>query len=155
MPAQSFALTINKKIKPFKKTIEVDSDKSLSIRSLLIGSISQDISIANNVLESEDVFSALRVLKQLGVRIKKHKAKSYMIYGKGLGSLFAKNNTTLNCGNSGTLARLILGLLVKSDKKVKLIGDKSLSKRDFSRVIKPLNLFGVNLKSIIILIIPL
>ena len=58
-----------------------------------------------------------------------------------------KNNLTVNAGNSGTLARLILGLLVKSKFKVKLIGDKSLSKRDFSRVIKPLKLFGVNIKS--------
>ena len=54
---------------------------------------------------------------------------------------------TINAGNSGTLARLILGLLVKSKIKVKLIGDKSLSKRDFSRVIKPLRDFGVNIKS--------
>ena len=85
MQSKSFSLKLNYKIKPFNKSIKVDSDKSLSIRSFLIGSISQDISIANNILESEDVFSAIRVLKQLGVQIKKHKAKSYMIYGKGLG----------------------------------------------------------------------
>ena len=143
MPAQSFALTINKKIKPFKKTIVVDSDKSLSIRSLLIGSISQDISIANNVLESEDVFSALRVLKQLGVQIKKNKAKSYLIYGKGLGSLFIKKNTTLNCGNSGTVARLIISILSTTpDIEVKIQGDRSLNKRSMKKLIELMSEFG-------------
>ena len=58
-----------------------------------------------------------------------------------------KNNTTINAGNSGTLGRLILGLLIKTEKKIKLIGDKSLSKRDFSRVTKPLKKFGANIKS--------
>ena len=61
--------------------------------------------------------------------------------------LISKKNITINAGNSGTLARLILGLLVKVRFKVKLIGDKSLSKIDFSRVIKPLRLFGANIKS--------
>ena len=70
MPAQSFALTINKKIKPFKKTIVVDSDKSLSIRGFLISSISQNVSSLKNVLESEDVLSAILALKKLGVKIK-------------------------------------------------------------------------------------
>ena len=90
MPSKSFNLNINKQIKPFKKIIKVDSDKSLSIRSFLIGAISQDISKAKNVLESEDVYSAINCLKKLGVKIKKIKPKNYLIYGKGLGSLFAK-----------------------------------------------------------------
>ena len=51
---------------------------------------------------------------------------------------------SLNANNSGTLARLICGLLVKAKNKIKIIGDKSLSRRDFSRVIQPLNKFGVN-----------
>ena len=58
-----------------------------------------------------------------------------------------KRNITLNAGNSGTLARLILGLLIHSTKKVKIIGDKSLSKRDFLRVTKPLKKFGANFKT--------
>ena len=89
MKAKSFSLNINHKIKPFIKSIKVDSDKSLSIRSFLIGSICEDISIAKNVLESEDVFSTINCLKKLGVQIRKE-SKSYFIHGKGLGSLFAK-----------------------------------------------------------------
>ena len=54
---------------------------------------------------------------------------------------------TINAGNSGTLGRLILSLLIKIDKKIRLIGDKSLSKRDFSRIIDPLKEFGANIKS--------
>ena len=89
MQAKSFSLNINHKIKPFIKSIKVDSDKSLSIRSFLIGSICEDISVAKNVLESEDVFSTINCLKKLGVQIRKE-SKSYFIHGKGLGSLFAK-----------------------------------------------------------------
>jgi len=143
MQSKSFSLKLNYKIKPFNKSIKVDSDKSLSIRSFLIGSISQDISIANNILESEDVFSAIRVLKQLGVQIKKHKAKSYMIYGKGLGSLFVKKNTTLDCGNSGTLSRLIISILSTTpDIEAKIQGDKSLNKRSMKKLIELMSEFG-------------
>ena len=87
MQLKSFSLKLNHKIKPFKKTIKVDSDKSMSIRSFLIGSISQSISTASNVLESEDVLSAISCLKKLGVKIVRTKPQSYKIYGKGLGSL--------------------------------------------------------------------
>ena len=99
MPLKKFGIRLNSKISPFKKEIKVDSDKSISIRSFLIGSISQDISVAKNVLESEDVFSTINCLKKLGVQIRK-KSKSYFIHGKGLGSLFAKKNLNLNFGNS-------------------------------------------------------
>ena len=90
MASKSFDLNLNCKISSFNKTIQVDSDKSISIRSFLIGAISQDISSVNNVLESDDVLSTINCLKKLGVKIVKKKKKFYEIYGKGLGSLFAK-----------------------------------------------------------------
>ena len=96
MPNKSFSIKTNQKIKPFKKTITVDSDKSLSIRSFLIGSICQNISKAENILESEDVFSTIECLQKLGVKIKKIKPKEYLIFGKGVGSLFAKKNLKLD-----------------------------------------------------------
>jgi len=108
MSLKSFTLNIDSSLKPFKKKILVDSDKSLSIRSFLIGSISQNISKVINVLESEDVLSTVSCLKKLGVKIEKKRPKSYLIYGKGLGSLLAKKNLELNFGNSGTLARLLV-----------------------------------------------
>ena len=90
MASKKFNLSLDHKIPDFKKVIEVDSDKSISIRSFLIGAISQNISSVNNSLESEDVISTIRCLKKLGVKIKKIKAKNYIIYGKGLGSLKVK-----------------------------------------------------------------
>ena len=143
MRLKSFNLNIYKKIKPFNKLINVDSDKSLSIRSFIIGAISQDISKANNVLESEDVFSTINALKKLGVKIKRYKSKSYYIYGKGLGSLFAKKNLNLNFGNSGTLARLLIGVLsTNPDITVLIKGDKSLNKRNMKKLIELMEEFG-------------
>ena len=143
MLSKSFNLILNKKIPPFKKVIKVDSDKSISIRSFLIGSICQNISSVENILESEDVFSAINCLKNLGVKIKKLKSKNYLIYGKGLGSLIAKNNVELNFGNSGTLARLLIGILSTTpDISIKLKGDHSLNKRSMKELIKLMSEFG-------------
>ena len=137
---------IKKQIKNFKKKINVASDKSISIRSVLLASQAVGVSKISNLLESEDVNNALKAIKKLGINFYK-KGNTYKIYGYGLNGFNIKKNITINAGNSGTLARLIPGLLVKSNFTVTLIGDKSLSKRDFSRIIKPLNHFGVNIKS--------
>ena len=140
---KSFSLHILKPIKSFQKTVQVDSDKSISIRSFLIGAISHNISEIKNVLISEDVFSCINCLKKLGVKIKKVKSKHYLVYGKGLGSLTAKKNTYLNCGNSGTTARLLVGLLsTNPDIQVKIKGDHSLNKRNMSKLINLMNDFG-------------
>ena len=111
MPSKSFSVKLNKKILPFQKTIKIDSDKSISIRSFLLGSICQNLSFANNVLESDDVKSTISACRKLGVRIIRTRPMSYKIYGKGIGSLVAKKNLELNFGNSGTLARLLIGIL--------------------------------------------
>ncbi len=143
MPTKSFSLKVNRSIKPYKKSITVDSDKSLSIRSFLIGSISQGFSEVKNVLESQDVFSTINSLKKLGVKIKRKKLKSYIIYGKGLGSLFAKKNLKLNFGNSGTLARLLIGILSTTpDIEVFIKGDASLNKRNMKKLIDLMSEFG-------------
>ena len=123
------------------KKITIDGDKSLSIRWALLASQAIGKSRAQNLPNSEDVNSAINCLKKLGIKIKKNK-KNCEIYGKGINGFNYKNNIELNAGNSGTCGRLILGLLVASKKKIKLIGDKSLSSRDFSRVIFPLKKFG-------------
>ena len=71
MSVKKFDLIIDKKIQPYNRVIQVDSDKSLSIRSFLIGAICQNISSTKNVLESEDVLSTIKCLSNLGVKIKK------------------------------------------------------------------------------------
>ena len=140
------AVRIKKKINHFNSSITVPGDKSISIRWVLLSSQAIGISIAENLLESEDVINSIKCIKALGVEIKKVKNK-YIVHGVGLNGFVAKKNITLDAGNSGTLARLICGLISRFNKRVKLVGDSSLSKRDFSRVIRPLEKFGVNFKS--------
>ncbi len=134
---------IDKKIKNYNKKIYVDGDKSLSIRWALLASQAIGISKAKNLLKSEDVQNTLNCLKKRGVKVIQ-KQNICSIFGRGLNGFIFKKNIILDAGNSGTLGRLILSLLIKSPYKIKIIGDKSLSKRDFSRVIKPLKNIGAN-----------
>tara|TARA_B100000900_G_scaffold192617_1_gene162982 strand:+ start:61 stop:1386 length:1326 start_codon:yes stop_codon:yes gene_type:complete len=137
---------IKNRIDSFNKNLSIDGDKSLSIRWALLSSQSLKKCKSSNLLLSEDVYSTLNCLKKLGVRIKISK-KFCEIIGLGLNGFKYKDNTILDAGNSGTLGRLILGLLVHSKKKIQLKGDKSLSKRDFLRVIRPLEKFGAKFNS--------
>ena len=133
-------------IKPFNSTLKIEGDKSLSIRWALLASQASGTSYATNILKSEDVLSTLKCLKKLGVKIKLTENKCE-IKGLGINNFKYKKKITLDAGNSGTLARLILGLLVHAKNKIKIIGDKSLSKRDFLRVIEPLEKFGARFVS--------
>ena len=132
-------IIIKNKIKSFDKKIGISPDKSISIRSILLASQAVGVSKISNLLESEDVLNTLKTIKKLGINFTK-KGGVYKIQGFGVNGFNISKNTTINAGNSGTLARLVLGLLVKTKFKVKIIGDKSLSKRDFSRFIKPLKI---------------
>ena len=134
-------LQIKKKISSFNKKIKVSGDKSLSIRWVLLASQAIGRSKAYNLLMSEDVITAIRAIKKLGIKVKIFK-NHCEIYGNGINGFKYKKNLTINAGNSGTLGRLLLGLLIRSPQKIKLIGDRSLSRRDFSRVTTPLEEFG-------------
>ena len=136
---------INGKIKNFKKKITVPGDKSLSIRWVLFSSLANGESKAKNLLMSEDVLAAIQAIKKLGIKVIINK-KECKIYGNGINGYKFKNNLKIDAKNSGTLGRLILGLLVDSPKPIKLIGDKSLSKRDFRRISNPLTKFGAKFK---------
>ena len=132
---------IKKRIQSYNKKINISADKSLSIRWVLLASQADGVSRAYNLLMSEDVIAALESLKKLGIKVTIY--KNYCeIFGNGIGGFKYKKNLVINAENSGTLGRLILGLLIRSPHKIKLIGDKSLSKRDFSRVTNPLEKFG-------------
>tara|TARA_Y100000591_G_scaffold255376_1_gene227167 strand:- start:1065 stop:2390 length:1326 start_codon:yes stop_codon:yes gene_type:complete len=136
---------IKKKINAFKKVIKVSGDKSLSIRWVLFSSLASGVSRAKNLLMSEDVIAAIEIIKKLGIKVK-FKDNICEIYGKGIDGYNYKKNLKLNAKNSGTLGRLILGLLIDSPHPIKIIGDKSLSQRDFKRVSDPLSKFGANFK---------
>ena len=111
---------INNKIISFNKKITVDSDKSLSIRWVLLSSQASGRSKANNLLMSEDVIAAIDSIKKLGIKVKIYK-NHCVVYGNGINGFKYKKNLTINAKNSGTLGRLILGLLVKSPEKIKTI----------------------------------
>ena len=139
-------ILINNKISSYKKKIEVTSDKSISIRCVLLSSIAIGISRISNLLESEDVLNSLKSIKKLGIDYKKKK-NTYEIKGLGLNGYKPKKNTIINAGNSGTLARCLIGICANIKNEIKIVGDKSLSKRDFSRVTEPLKNFGLKIKS--------
>ena len=136
------SVLIKKKITRFRKTILVESDKSISHRALLIASQCIGPSSLNGILESEDVKNTVICLKKLGVKILK-KNKKYIVYGNGLESFKKPHKNLLYAGNSGTLARMLIGLLATHPNlKVKIFGDNSLNKRDMNRIIKPLSKIG-------------
>ena len=139
----SFSIIINKKIKKFNKNLNIDGDKSISHRFFLIASQAIGISEATGILESEDTLLTIAALRKLGVKIVK-KGLKYYVYGNGLTSLKISKNLNIDCGNSGTLIRLLMGLLVPYNYKCKLFGDRSLSKRPMLRIIKPLKKFGAD-----------
>ena len=139
-------ILIKDKIKPFNKEIKIEGDKSLSIRWALLASQCKGKSTSFNILKSQDVLNTLNCLKKLGTKINLSENKCE-IFGLGINGFKYKKNITLNAGNSGTLARLIMGLLVHSTYKIKIVGDKSLSKRDFKRVITPLKKFGAKFQT--------
>jgi len=136
---------INKRINSFNKTIKVPGDKSLSIRWVLFASIAKGKSKAFNLLLSEDVMAAINAIKKFGIKVKLNK-KYCTISGNGPSGYNYKKNIIINANNSGTLGRLIMGILIDSPHKIKIIGDKSLSKRDFYRIAEPLNKFGARIK---------
>ncbi len=141
----SQTILINKKIKKFNQSIKVSGDKSLSIRWVLFSSLADGVSTAKNLLMSEDVIAAIKTIQKLGIKVYVNK-NICKIHGAGINGYRYKKNLKINAQNSGTLGRLILGLLSNSPFPIKIIGDKSLSKRDFKRIADPLKKFGVKLK---------
>ena len=137
----SNTLIIKNKIKSFKKNIIVSGDKSISIRWVLFSSLANGISRARNLLMSEDVLASLNAIKKLGIKYKITK-KECKIYGHGINGYKYRKNICIDAKNSGTLGRLILGFLINTPNPIKLIGDTSLSKRDFTRISNPLSKFG-------------
>ncbi len=140
-------ISINQKINRLKKKIIfVDGDKSLSIRFLLLSSLSSGKCIASNLLKSDDVKSTIECIKKLGIKVKLNKNFCEVI-GKGLFGYEYKNNLILNAGNSGTAARLLCSVLTNKNSWVKITGDHSLKKRDMKRIILPLKKFGIKFKN--------
>ncbi len=121
--------------------IKVPGDKSISHRALIIGSMVNGKIKIKNLLESEDVIATANALKQLDVKINKVTQNEWEVFGNGIGCLEG-SNPLLDMGNSGTGARLLMGLVAGSNVEATFTGDKSLSKRPMERIIKPLVMNG-------------
>lgn len=120
-------------------------DKSISHRAIIFSAMAFGKSSIKNISLGEDVRSTIKIVQQLGAKIV-NEDKQIIIEGCGFKG-FRKSTTDLNCGNSGTSARLITGLLAAQDFISTLIGDESLSNRPMKRVIKPLKNMGVEFES--------
>ena len=136
-------IILKKKIPDFYKKISIPGDKSISIRWVLVSSLANGVSKARNLLMSEDVLASIQAIKKFGVKVIMSK-NICKIYGVGIDGYKYRRNLTINAQNSGTLGRLITGILIDTPYPIKIIGDKSLSKRDFRRVTKPLSKFGAS-----------
>ena len=140
---KKFSVSVSQKIEKFNKIIQIPGDKSCSIRAILFASQCIGISKIKNLLESEDVLNCVKILKKsLGIKILKKKS-IYHVCGNGLNSFkFKKGINKIYVGNSGTSARLLSGLLSTLPGQFYLYGDKSMNKRDFTRVTEPLKKIG-------------
>lgn len=134
------------KVKKFKGQPQIPGDKSVSHRSLIFAALAPSgTTEIENILESGDVQSTARCLSQMGVMISKKNNKTYV---EGLGpERFRSPKEILDCGNSGTTMRLLMGLLSSIEGfEAELTGDESLVKRPMKRVAEPLRQMGADIK---------
>ena len=124
---------------------KIPGDKSISHRSVIIPSIAKGVSEVSNILKSEDVLNTINAFKLMGVIIEE-KNNRLLIHGKGLRSL-SKPTNKIDLGNSGTSARLLIGLLSAQNFESFLFGDHSLLNRPMNRIITPLKKMGACIKS--------
>jgi 3-phosphoshikimate 1-carboxyvinyltransferase len=124
----------------FKGSLKISGDKSVSHRALILSAMGTGKAKITNLLESEDVMRTLNILKELGIKIVKDD-DSWIVYGNGTGG-FLEPKKSLNCGNSGTTARLMIGAVSSNPINCTFIGDESLSRRSMSRVTKHLEKIG-------------
>lgn len=136
-------LIISGKGKKLIGEITVPGDKSISHRSIIIGSLAEGITTVNNILMSEDVKRTIKCFQDMGVDIKEDGHRIF-IEGVGLYGLNKPNNI-LDCGNSGTTIRLLSGVLIGQKFSTTLTGDKSLINRPMDRIIIPLRKMGGNI----------
>ena len=119
---------------------EVPGDKSISHRALIIGAVALGRTTVRGLLEAEDVLRTVSALTALGAIIKRS-GEEWLIDGVGIGGLTAPEDV-IDMGNSGTAARLLIGLLATHDIRAVVTGDHSLRSRPMDRVMEPLSLFG-------------
>jgi 3-phosphoshikimate 1-carboxyvinyltransferase len=138
---------MQKTIKPktsINSTISVPSDKSISHRALIIGSLCHGDVQISNLSTAADCYSTMSCMRNLGIQIDKLGTNNYLVKGKGLDG-FSEPDDILNANNSGTTIRLLCGLLAGQEFYSVITGDQSLCKRPMKRIIDPLTLMGAKI----------
>ena len=126
---------------PLTGEANVPGDKSISHRSLILGALSAGETRIEGLLEGEDVLDTARAMRAFGAEVTDHGGGNWSVYGVGVGG-FAEPDQVIDCGNSGTGVRLIMGAMATSPITATFTGDASLNKRPMARVTDPLALFG-------------
>ena len=140
MPAPLTAL----KSQSLHGRVRVPGDKSISHRALILGALATGTTKITGLLEGEDVLATGAVLAALGAGVGKKDA-AWVVHGRGVGGLNAQANE-LDFGNSGTGARLMMGVVAGQHVRVTFTGDDSLSRRPMGRVLTPLKRMGLNIE---------
>ena len=126
---------------PLTGVAEVPGDKSISHRALILGALAVGETRISGLLEGEDVLDTARAMRAFGADVVDHGGGAWSVRGVGVGG-FAEPGKVIDCGNSGTGVRLIMGAMATSPITATFTGDASLNKRPMARVTDPLALFG-------------
>jgi 3-phosphoshikimate 1-carboxyvinyltransferase len=130
-------------VKKFQGSPLIPGDKSVSHRALIFGALAKGVTKVSNLLKSEDVLSTRKCLEASGVKIS-DRGKDIVVIGLG-GFNFTESRGALDCGNSGTTMRLMMGVLAGQEINSLLFGDASLSRRPMKRVADPLRVMGASI----------
>ena len=146
MSHEANATVVNPLPAPLRGSASVPGDKSISHRSVMLGSIAKGTTEIHNFLEGADCLSTIGCFRRMGIDIE-NKNGVVTVHGKGMHGLAATADP-LDCGNSGTTTRLISGILAPQNFDVTLTGDESIQKRPMKRIIEPLSMMGADIKSV-------
>ena len=128
--------------RPLKGEVSIPGDKSISHRSLILGALAIGQTRITGLLEGQDVLDTARAMVSFGAQVEKVEGGEWYVEGVGVGG-FAEPETVVDCGNSGTGVRLIMGAMATTPINVTFTGDHSLNSRPMGRVTDPLSKFGV------------
>ncbi len=126
--------------------ITVPGDKSISHRSIMLGSLADGDTVITGFLKSADCISTMNAFRSMGISIEE-KDDKIIVHGKGLNGL-SKPDRVIDCGNSGTTTRILSGILAGQSFPTSLTGDESIQKRPMKRVMEPLSKLGASIRSV-------
>ena len=126
---------------PLTGEAHVPGDKSISHRSLILGALSVGTTTIKGLLEGDDVLDTAQAMRAFGATVTQHAPGNWSVDGVGVGG-FCEPDTVIDCGNSGTGVRLIMGAMATHPICATFTGDASLNKRPMARISDPLALFG-------------